>query len=222
MTLISLRYLQQPQTPRMTVVRGHLPAWATPSRYIEPAPSTEPVNILLDFGYQKPQSVATLARAVSDPPSGQYRKYLTPSKFTKLYGPSTSVINLATSWLSSQGLTVVHIAQNRKYIAAEGSVEVVAKAFRIEFGLFSAPNGYTLRASLSDPSLPTALVASTSRISVLGLDQHQVFRQPSKKFRSDKVQKNSAESPGCVFINNKTSVPPFPSGNCSYNPSQVV
>jgi len=109
-----------------------------------------------------------LRRAVSDPKSASYGKYLTPVQFRCQFAPSQSQVGAVQSWLRSQGFSVDYTPSNNHYVAAEGTVAQASAAFGTSFKLYKV-RGQVVRSPAGNLSIPSSLAATIS--GVLGLDR---------------------------------------------------
>jgi subtilase family serine protease len=167
---------------------GSVPSWAASANFKSATPLSDPVNFRVYLGWQNADTAAALARAVSDPKSLSYGKYLTPAQFRKQFAPSQAQVGAVQAWLKSQGFTVDYTPTNNHYVAAEGTVAQAAAAFGTTFGMYSV-QGKTVRSPSSNVSIPSSLASVVS--GVVGLDQSTVF------VSTDHVaDKNAPPTPG--------------------------
>src|SRR5262245_39676062 len=159
------------QSQRATLT-GSVPSWATSSRFKSHADTTNYVGFRLYLGWQDAAAAEALARAVSDPRSSSYGRYLTPAQFRQAYAPSQASINAVRSWLQAQGFSIVDVPANNHYVAAEGTVAQAETAFGTTLNLYDI-NGLTLRAPATPISVPSAIANAV--VAVIGLDQSDQF-----------------------------------------------
>src|SRR5882724_1075999 len=105
-----------------TTLAGSAPSWATTANYAAAADVTTDVGFRVYLGWTDPAAAESLARAVSDPRSSTYRKFLTPNQFRSRFSPAASDVAKVQNWLRSQGFSIVYSPQNNHYVSAEGSV----------------------------------------------------------------------------------------------------
>jgi subtilase family serine protease len=146
---------------------GNVPPWATSANFKATANATDSIGFRVYLGWTNPTAVEALAKAVSDPKSSSYGKYLTPQQFRQQFAPSQAQVGAVQTWLKSQGFSVVYTPQNNHYVSAEGTVAQASAAFATSFGMYSV-DGLTLRSPSSDISVPSSIAASIS--GVIGLD----------------------------------------------------
>jgi subtilase family serine protease len=156
-----------PASAAPTKLPGSVPPWAKASSLRGVARATDPVNFRVYLGWRDAAGAAAVARAVSDPASPSYGRYLTPAQFRQRFSPSPADVNAVRSWLTSQGFTIAYTPANGHYVAAEGTVAQAESAFAIKLGQYAVA-GKTLRAPSTDLSIPASLSAVTA---VIGVDQ---------------------------------------------------
>jgi subtilase family serine protease len=164
---------------------GSVPAWANASTQKGAASAADPVDFRVYLPWRDADTATALARAVSDPGSASYGKYLTPAQFRQRFAPSAGDVNAVKSWLGDQGFHVVHTPANGHYVAAEGAVARVESAFAVELGEYAVA-GKTLRAPASELSVPSSLPISA----VVGIDQS------SQLVHTDRVGPDASPSAG--------------------------
>jgi subtilase family serine protease len=172
-------------------VAGTRPSWATSTHLVRKADPATAIGFKIYLKLNNASGAAALAKAVSNPRSASYGKYLTPAQFRKQFAPSAASLAKVQSWLKSQGFTVGYSPLNNHYVSVEGTVAQAQKAFGTTFNLYKI-KGKTLRAPATDISVPAALGAVISGAG--GLDEsaklvqlnHVVDKQapPSGGFRN--------------------------------------
>src|SRR5260370_25445580 len=161
-----------------TTLVGSAPSWATTANYAAAADATTDVGFRVYLGWTDPAGAESLARAVSDPHSTTYVKFLTPNQFRGRFSPAASDVAKVQNWLRSQGFSVVYSPQNNHYISAEGSVAQLAAAFGAQFDLYNV-RGQTVRAPGADVSIPSSLAGVVK--AVIGLDESYQFVETHHK-----------------------------------------
>src|SRR5712664_370309 len=155
-----------------TILVGAVPSWATRENYVAAADASTDVGFRVYLGWTNPAAAESLARAVSDPNSTTYGKFLTPNQFRSQFSPAASDVAKVQNWLHSQGFSIVYSPQNNHYVSAEGSVSQLAAAFGAQFDLYSV-RGQTVRSPSGDVSIPSTLAGIIK--SVIGLDESFQF-----------------------------------------------
>jgi len=119
----------------------------------------------------KPSSTAAVmsyARAVGDPHSASYHRFLTPEQFAARFAPPLSVVRSMQRSLAATGLSVGAAAANRLSIPVAGTVAAVERAFHTSLSNFRLRSGRTAFGPTETPSIP--VVGGASVQGILGLD----------------------------------------------------
>lgn len=121
-----------------------------------------------------------------DPNSNNYRKWLTPAQFGKLYGISDTDLTTVTAWLQSQGFTVDKVPQARNVVIFNGNVAQIQQAFHTSIHKY-AVNGEMHLANSTDPQIPAALAPVIAGIAPLNdfRPKRGVTRRSPARFDAD-------------------------------------
>src|SRR6185295_10850267 len=138
------------------VLHGSAPSWANAKNYTGAADANENVGFRVYLGWKNASAAEALARAVSDPRSAQYGRYLTPQQFRKQFAPSQDDAAAVQNWLRNQGFSLVHTPANNHYVSAEGTLGQAQAAFNVTFGVYKV-KGQSVRSPGTDVSIPTSL-----------------------------------------------------------------
>ncbi len=122
--------------------------------------------LLLNRPADRQAALDQFLQSVSEPGSANYHKWLTPSQFGTQFGPSDSDLQAATSWLSSNGLSVAKISKSRQLIEFSGTAGALRSAFHTEIHQYSV-NGETRYANATALKIPAALAPLIKGISPL-------------------------------------------------------
>jgi subtilase family serine protease len=185
---ISLGTVSAAAASRSTL-KGSAPAWANAKNLVGAADPNTVVGFRVYLGWSDQAGAEALARAVSDPKSASYGKYVTPAQFRHQFSPTQAQVGSVQSWLRSQGFTVDYTPANNRYVAAEGTLAQAGVAFGTTFNMYKV-HGQVVRSPAGDVSVPTVLGATVE--TVVGLDESDAFVQmdhvvdaaPSAGFRN--------------------------------------
>jgi subtilase family serine protease len=156
-----------------SALAGSVPPWATSSSFKGAANAIDNVGFRVYLGWTDQAGAEAIARAVSDPNSAAYGKYLSPAQFRQQFAPSQASVNTVKNWLRSQGFSVGYTPQNNRYVAAEGTVAQANAAFGTTLNEYSV-QGLNLRAPAAALTVP-ANVAAAGVTAVEGLDETAVL-----------------------------------------------
>jgi subtilase family serine protease len=102
------------------------------------------------------RTLRDLLRALQDPLSPTYHKWLTPEQFGESFGASPGNLANVSAWLQSEGFTIESTARGRDWIVFSGTAGQVAKTFHAAIHHFEV-NGKMHFANDTPPSIPAAL-----------------------------------------------------------------
>jgi subtilase family serine protease len=228
---------------RATIPRSH-PDWATAHSKVA---DTDPASRLSFRVYLKMRDQAgaeALAKAVSDPKSPSFRKYLSTDQVRDRFAPTQQTVGSVRQWLSDSGFSIGEIPSNRAYITGTGSADQVQQAFGVELGQYKV-DGKTLRGTDKDLSLPSTVAGNV--LGVAGVDQDTAMvtpnhetgtsGKPSVTTKAAPTAKPNDVPPGAGFRNSgpcsayygektDTTDPAFdgkqqPYAPCGYKPGQL-
>ncbi|MFF7372580.1 S53 family peptidase [Streptomyces tricolor] len=173
-------------SPARDVLKGTRPLWATAAADQGATPDSARVEARVYLAGRDRAGLAAYARAVSDPGSPQYGKYLSAEKAQARFGATEAQVAAVTSWLKSAGLTVTAVTPH--YVAVSGDVAATERAFGTQLHDF-AKGAKTYRAPARTASVPAALKDAV--LTVTGLDN-----APHKAHHDDRLP-----PPDAVFKN---------------------
>ncbi|MCF0087335.1 protease pro-enzyme activation domain-containing protein [Streptomyces griseoaurantiacus] len=182
---------------------GTKPVWAKSSADKGAAGDSSKVSVRVYLAGRDAAGLQAYARAVSDPDSASYGKYLSAKEADARYGATKAQVESVTHWLKSAGLTVT--GTTRHYLSVTGDVAAVEKAFGTQLHNY-AKGGKTYRAPAADATVPAALDGAV--LTVTGLDN-----APHKASHSDTlpppdaVFRNSGPFSSYYGSNTATSLP---------------
>ncbi|WP_377270967.1 protease pro-enzyme activation domain-containing protein [Peterkaempfera sp. SMS 1(5)a] len=143
---------------------GTHPAWATASADKGAASDSSTATARVYLAGQDPAGLAAYARAVSDPSSAQYGKYLSPAQAQARFGASASQVKAVHDWLTGSGLKVARTTAH--YVEVSGSTAAMEKAFGTQIHTYRTSQG-THRAPAADASVPAAVSGAVLGVSGL-------------------------------------------------------
>ncbi|MET8583320.1 S53 family peptidase [Streptomyces collinus] len=173
-------------TPARDALAGTKPAWATAKADKGATADSARVNARVYLAGRDRAGLAAYAKAVSDPSSPLYGKYLSAKKAQARFGATKAQVSAVKSWLRSAGLQVTGVTSH--YVAVSGDVAAVEKAFGTQMHNF-AKGSKTYRAPAKTASVPAGLQGAV--LTVTGLDS-----APHKSTHDDQLP-----PPDAVFKN---------------------
>ncbi|CAL9318842.1 S53 family peptidase [Streptomyces sp. SudanB52_2052] len=151
--------------PLRDLLAGTRPAWATAKADQGATSDSAQVSARVYLAGQDAAGLAAYAKAVSDPKSASYGKYLTARQAQSRFGATKAQVAAVKAWLTSAGLKVTGVT--RHYVSVTGDVAAAEKAFGTQLHNF-AKGARTYRAPASTASVPANLADAV--LTVTGLD----------------------------------------------------
>ncbi|MFJ8633666.1 protease pro-enzyme activation domain-containing protein [Streptomyces sp. NPDC093568] len=151
--------------PGRDTLAGTKPAWATARADKGAAADSGRVSVRVYLRGKDADGLAAYARAVSDPHSASYGKYLTAAQARSRFGATKAQVAGIKSWLTAAGLKVTGVT--RHYVAVTGEVAAAEKAFGTQLHNYTK-GARTYRAPTTTASVPDGLKDAV--LTVTGLD----------------------------------------------------
>ncbi|MFE3169116.1 protease pro-enzyme activation domain-containing protein [Streptomyces sp. NPDC059224] len=152
-------------SPARDTLKGTKPTWATAKADKGATSNSAQVKARVYLAGRNASGLAAYAKAVSDPSSPYYGKYLSAKQAQARFGATAAQVKAVKSWLTASGLKVTGVTQH--YIAVSGDVSAVEQAFGTQLHNY-AKGSKTYRAPEKTASVPAAV--SSSILTVTGLD----------------------------------------------------
>ncbi|WDM16420.1 S8/S53 family peptidase [Streptomyces lavenduligriseus] len=173
-------------SPARAVLKGTKPLWATAKADRGATPDGARVKARVYLAGRDAAGLAAYAKAVSDPASPLYGKYLSAKQAQARFGATKAQVAAVKSWLTSAGLTVTEVTP--RYVAVSGDVAAAERAFGTQLHDF-AKGAKTYRAPAATATAPASLKGAV--LTVTGLDN-----APHKARHADQLP-----PPDAVFKN---------------------
>ncbi|MGW2520966.1 S53 family peptidase [Streptomyces sp. NPDC001617] len=151
--------------PGRDALTGTKPAWATAKADKGDASNGAQVKLRVYLAGKDADGLARYAKAVSDPSSPAYGKYLSAKQAAARYGATKAQVAAVKSWLKSNGLKVTGVTQH--YVSVTGDVAAAEKAFGTQLHNYTK-GSKTYRAPSKTASAPDSLKGAV--LTVTGLD----------------------------------------------------
>ena len=121
------------------------------------APASTPVHLAVTLQPRNTAAEQAALRAMYQPGSATFHKFLTPSQWKLTYAPTAVEVDTVTSYLVKQGFTGLTVQGDRLLISATGTVGEAEKAFSTTIGSYTMPNGSTFIANVTGAEVPSSL-----------------------------------------------------------------
>ncbi|MFE9437915.1 protease pro-enzyme activation domain-containing protein [Streptomyces sp. NPDC006602] len=198
--------------PGRDTLAGTKPAWATTKADKGATADGNQVSARVYLAGRDATGLAAYAKAVSDPSSASYGKYLSTQQAQASYGATDAQVKAVRSWLTSAGLKVTGVT--RHYVSVSGDVSAAERAFGTQLHNY-AKGSKTYRAPAKAASAPDSLNGAV--LTVTGLDN-----APHKASHADQlpppdaVFKNSGPFSSYYGSNIATTLPDAYGGKIPY------
>jgi subtilase family serine protease len=135
----------------------HLSALEAADPNTPASPSTE-LTLGVMVANRDQAGVASEARAVADPTSPQYRRFLSPSQFEADFGPTPGTVSAVQAWLAGGGLRTYTHDATPGYLTATGTVAQIGALMDTRFVQFTGGSVGGLVANTVAPTVPAAVL----------------------------------------------------------------
>jgi subtilase family serine protease len=151
---------------------GSMPKWLHQAHDMGASSTTQQMNFGVLLGMRDQAGAMATLKAISDPASSSYGKWLTNAEFNARYAPARSSVTAVQAWLRSEGFRVTKTLPSGMYVEASGSVAKVESAFGTSVHNYSYL-GKDVHANNSQLSLPadTPAAVTGALSAVIGIDQ---------------------------------------------------
>jgi subtilase family serine protease len=128
------------------------------------ADSAKVLNLAIQFVPRNQAEVNALIAAQQDPNSPQYHKWLTPSEYTRRFGPTEQDFDALADWLKSSGFQITGGSRQEGVIKFSGTVATVENAFKTKMMTFRDESHF---ANTTEPQVPAAFAGIVGDITGL-------------------------------------------------------
>ncbi|MBO1767285.1 S53 family peptidase [Allobranchiibius sp. GilTou38] len=228
----------QPSAARKVVARSV----ASPGKVIGSPSASAASTFIVTLQPRNAAGLQSFVRAVSDPSSASYRKFITPGQYAARYSATSAEVAQVTAWLRSQGLKPGKVSPTRTFITVSGSTSAVQKAFATKIHSYKT-GARTFTAPATSVTVPANLAGSIA--GVVGLDQSRLLHTtnvrpdttskkatPNLKSLGATTSAKSGTSDACSAYYGQYTLPYIPAGKaplnkklpgsmCGYTPQQM-
>jgi subtilase family serine protease len=166
--------------PARHYLAGSTPKWLSKAKNVGTTSSSEQVGFGVLLSLRNEAGAEATLKAISDPSSADYGKWLSNQAFDEQYAPAKSSVTAVQNWLKGQGFTLTTTLPSGQYVEASGTVAQVEKVFGSKLNNYSY-QGKTVRANSTELSLPAGTPATVSGVvsGLVGIDQGTALKQPA-------------------------------------------
>jgi subtilase family serine protease len=166
--------------PQRHYLAGSTPKWLSKAKSVGTTSSSEQVGFGVLLGLRNEAGAEATLKAISDPSSASYGKWLSNQAFDEQYAPAKTSVTAVQDWLRGQGFTVTQTLPSGQLVEASGSAAQVEKTFGSQLKNYSY-QGKTVRANASELSLPASTPAGVTGAvaGIVGIDQGITLKKPA-------------------------------------------
>jgi subtilase family serine protease len=114
------------------------------------------MEIVVGLKMRNEQDLDDLITRQQDSASPDYHRFITPADFADRFAPAQSDVDNVSSYLESQGFSVLQVTPNRMLIQARGTVGQIEQAFQVSINDYDL-GGRQHFSNDHDPSVPAQL-----------------------------------------------------------------
>src|ERR1700759_2161347 len=113
--------------PARHYLAGSTPKWLSKAKNVGTTSSSEQVGFGVLLSLRNEAGAEATLKAISDPSSADYGKWLSNQAFDEQYPPAKSSVTAVQNWLKGQGFTLTTTLPSGQYVEASGTVAQVEK-----------------------------------------------------------------------------------------------
>jgi subtilase family serine protease len=181
-----------PSAGARTIAGSH-PGWATASKDAGTISGSAEITGTVHLAGRDPSGLTAYAKAVSDPKSPSYGKYLSPTAFQDRFGPTAAQVAAVRTWVTRAGLTVVRTTDHA--ITVRGTNSAMTKAFGTGIHQYRV-SGALRHAPARDVTVPASVSSAVLGVTGLSSPGSNVAHPDSTRVSSDRTAKNVKPADG--------------------------
>ncbi len=151
-------------------MKGHVPPQATTATRIGDMASTDHLDLAISLPLRNSEAMQYLLKDRYDKKSPRYRQFLSPEKFTQMFGPTEEDYQAVIAYAKNHKLAVIQNYGNRAVLDVSGNVADIEKAFHVKMGNYKRSDGTQFRSPDREPSVDL----DVQLLHVTGLENYNV------------------------------------------------
>jgi subtilase family serine protease len=184
----------------LPVAAGSFVAHNTP-RYVSFAKNLGPENpettmeISIWLKLHNQSQLDLLTREMYQRNSPNFRHFLKPAEFSRMFAPGAAEAAQVQKFLASQNLAIVRVGPDNLFVRARGTVRDIETAFHVQLNNYNVL-GKVIRANASDPYIDDEAVSLV--FTIAGLDsgeyEHPLMQRPTPPSVGQEVNTSMSSS----------------------------
>jgi subtilase family serine protease len=162
------------------VIEANTPPSLERATFVKHSDPNGVMEIVVGLKMRNEQDLDDLITRQQDSASPDYHRFITPADFADRFAPAQSDVDNVSSYLESQGFSVLQVTPNRMLIQARGTVGQIEQAFHVSINDYDL-SGKRHFSNDRDPSVPAQMkdiVRSIGGLSSLE-NQHSMTIRPT-------------------------------------------
>ncbi len=127
------------RVPARRIMTSHVLALTGGLKPTGSLPATESLGLIIGLPLREQAKLKGLIREVYNPASPNYRHYLTPAEFTRMFAPSQADYQALQAFAKANHLQIVATVPNRTLLHVKASVADIARVFHVTLQIYRHP-----------------------------------------------------------------------------------
>lgn len=129
-----------------------------------PLDGSTPIGVALSLPFTNASGLAAFLRAVEDPTSPAYHRFLTPAQFNSAFDPTAATVATVLAALRAAGATDLSVAPDRATINSVLPARAVDALFGVQLRTFARYGAEPVYTAVGTPHLPPSLAGKVTGI----------------------------------------------------------
>ena len=170
-------------------LHGHVPEVLAGLQPIGRLAGSQRLKLAIGLPLRNEEALDNLIQQISDPTSPNFRQYLTPEQFTKMFGPTEQDYQQVIDFARTNGLTVTAMYPNRAVLDVNASVADIEKVFHVTMRTYRHP---TENRNFFAPDVEPSVDLTVPILHISGLDNYSL---PHPNLKVKPASQNAQATP---------------------------
>ncbi|HVP69260.1 MAG TPA: S53 family peptidase [Anaeromyxobacteraceae bacterium] len=168
-----------------TALQNHVPGYVAQAKDLGASSASTVITLQIWLHPHDEAGLEAQLGRMEDPASQDHGRWLSAQQYAATHAPSDSDVASVTAFAQANNLQVLSVGPDNGFVTVQGKVADAQAAFGVQLHDFQW-GGRTLRATIANPSVPSAL--GTVVAAVGGLSQHTVAPHHVRPKSADGVE----------------------------------